>query len=173
MPLTFSSFLNILWRKNPGVEVETVVIAPADYPTKVQSALLGGETEPDIIVAEPQMLEDMFEAGFFEDLNQAPYNAQDYAHLIVDYVWEVGQDKDGIQRAISYQITPAGFFYRRDIAQKVFNTDDPDEISKLFKDYKTILETAETLKQAGYKISPLMLKLTISPVTLLGLSMEL
>lgn len=28
--------------KNPGVEIETVVIAPADYPTKIQTALLGG-----------------------------------------------------------------------------------------------------------------------------------
>ena len=83
--------------KNPNVEIETVVIAPADYPTKVQSALLGGATEPDIIVGEPQMLEDMYDAGFFEDLNQAPYNAQDYADKIVDYVWEVGQDSEGIQ----------------------------------------------------------------------------
>lgn len=46
-----------------GVEVETVVIEPADYPTKVQTALLAGETEPDIIVGEPQMLEDFYDAG--------------------------------------------------------------------------------------------------------------
>lgn len=138
--------------KNPGVETEVVVIAPADYPTKVESALLGGATEPDIIVGEPQMLESMYEAGFFEDLNQAPYNAQDYAGQIVDYVWEVGQDSDGIQRAISYQITPAGFYYRRDIAKEVFGTDDPDEIGKLFADYSTIIETGETLKAAGYRI---------------------
>lgn len=137
---------------NPGVEMEVVVIAPADYPTKVEAALLGGASEPDIIVGEPQMLESMYDAGFFEDLNQAPYNAQDYAGQIVDYVWEVGQDADGIQRAISYQITPAGFYYRRDIAKEVFGTDDPDEIGKLFADYDTILETGRTLKAAGYRI---------------------
>jgi multiple sugar transport system substrate-binding protein len=145
-------FSDYFKEKNPSVEIETVVIAPADYPTKVQSALLGGEKEPDIIVGEPQMLEDMFDAGFFEDLNQAPYNAQDYADKVVDYVWKVGQDKEGIQRAISYQITPAGFYYRRDIAQKVFGSEDPAEIGKLFADYPTILKTAETLKTAGYKI---------------------
>lgn len=136
----------------PDVTVETIVIAPADYPTKLQSALLGGETEPDIIVGEPQMLGNWYEAGFFEDLDQAPYNAQDYADQIVDYVWEVGQDDDGIQRAISYQITPAGMYYRRDIATEVFGTDDPVEIGKLFADYATIMETGETLKAAGYKI---------------------
>ena len=138
------------FQKKTKTEVETVVIEPADYPTKVQTALLGGETEPDIIVGEPQMLEDFYDAGFFANLDD--FGAQDYADQIVDYVWEVGQDSEGIQRAISYQITPAGIYYRRDIAQEVFGTDDPDEIGKLFKDYPTILETAKTLKAAGYRI---------------------
>ena len=135
-----------------NVQIETVVIEPADYVTKVQTALNGGQTTPDIIVGEPQMLEDFYDAGYFEDLNQAPYNAQDYKGQIVDYVWEVGQDAEGIQRAISYQITPAGIYYRRDIAKNVFGTDDPDEIGKLFKDYPTILDTAQKLKAAGYRI---------------------
>lgn len=138
------------FQEQTGVEVETVVIEPADYPTKVQTALLGGETEPDIIVGEPQMLEDFYDAGFFASLDD--FGAKDYEGQIVDYVWEVGQDADGIQRAISYQITPAGFYYRRDIAEEVFGTDDPDEIGKLFADYATILDTAETLKAAGYRI---------------------
>lgn len=138
------------YQEQTGVEVETVVIEPADYPTKVQTALLGGETEPDIIVGEPQMLEDFYDAGFFEDLDQ--FGAQDYADQVVDYVWKVGQSDDGVQRAISYQITPAGIYYRRDIATEVFGTDDPDEIGKLFADYDTILETAQTLKDAGYRI---------------------
>ena len=110
------------FEEQTGVAVDTVVIEPANYPTKVQTALLGGESEPDIIVGEPKMLEDFYDAGFFEDLNQAPYNAQDYADQIVDYVWKVGQDSEGIQRAISYQITPAGIYYRRDIAKEVFGT---------------------------------------------------
>ena len=138
--------------QNDDVQIETVVIAPADYPTKVQSAMRGKSKEPDIIVGEPQMLENMYEAGYFEDLNQEPYNAQDYADDEVDYAWQVGQDADGIQRAISYQITPAGIYYRRDIAKEVFGTDDPDEVGKLFKDYDTILQTGQTLKDAGYKI---------------------
>lgn len=133
-----------------GVEVDTVVIEPADYPTKVQTALLAGESEPDVIVGEPQMLEDFYDAGFFANLDD--FGAQDYADDIVDYVWKVGQDADGIQRAISYQITPAGFYYRRDIAKEVFGTDDPDEVGKLFSSYDKILETAQTLKDAGYRI---------------------
>lgn len=136
--------------KHPGVEIETVVIAPEDYPTKVETAILGGASEPDIIVGEPQMLQPMYEAGMFASLDD--FGAKDYQDKIVDYVWDVGTDADGVTRAISYQITPAGFFYRRDIAQKVFGTDDPVEIGKLFADYATILETGKTLKDAGYRI---------------------
>ncbi len=146
------TFANKFMEEQSDIAVETVVIEPGDYVTKVQTALNGGAKEPDIIVGEPQMLEDFFDAGYFEDLNQAPYNAQDYADQIVDYVWEVGQDADGVQRAISYQITPAGVYYRRDIAQEVFGTDDPDEIGTKFKDYATVLETAKELKTAGYRI---------------------
>ena len=138
------------YQEKTGVNVETVVIEPADYPTKVQTALMGGETEPDIIVGEPQMLEDFYDNGFFADLDEL--GAKDYEGQIVDYVWKVGQDSEGIQRAISYQITPAGIYYRRDIAQEVFGTDDPEEIGKLFADYDTILQTAKTLKDAGYRI---------------------
>lgn len=137
------------YMESHDVDIETVVIEPADYVTKVQTALNGGATEPDIIVGEPQMLEDMFDAGYFEDLNQAPYNAQDYADQIVDYVWEVGQDADGIQRAISYQITPAGIYYRRDLAETIFGTSDPEEVGKKFADYATIIETAKEVKAAG------------------------
>lgn len=138
--------------ENTNVQIETVVIAPGDYLTKIQSAMRGKAKEPDIIVAEPQMLDTMFEAGYLENLDQEPYNAQQYADNMVDYVWQAGQDEEGNQRAISYQITPAAIFYRRDIAQKVFGTEDPETIGQYFKDYNTILETGETLKNAGYKI---------------------
>ena len=138
------------YSEQTGVEVETIVIEPADYPTKVQTALMGGEKEPDIIVGEPQMLEDFYTNGFFANLDEL--GAKDYEGQIVDYVWKVGQDAEGIQRAISYQITPAGIYYRRDIAKEVFGTDDPDEIGKKFADYDTILQTAQTLKDAGYRI---------------------
>ena len=138
------------YNEKTGVNVETVIIEPADYPTKVQTALMGGEKEPDIIVGEPQMLEDFYANGFFASLDEL--GAKDYDGQIVDYVWKVGQDQDGVQRAISYQITPAGIYYRRDIAQTVFGTDDPVEIGKKFADYDTILSTAQTLKDAGYRI---------------------
>jgi len=138
------------YQEETGVEMEVLVIQPADYPTKVQQAILGGETEPDIIVGEPQMLESFNDMGLFADLDE--FGAKEYEGKIVDYVWQVGQDKEGHQRAISYQITPAGIYYRRDIAKEVFGTEDPEEIGKLFADYDSILTAAQKLKDAGYRI---------------------
>ncbi|MBQ8278420.1 MAG: extracellular solute-binding protein [Roseburia sp.] len=138
------------YAEQTGVEVESVIIQPADYPTKVQTAFLGGEEVPDIIVGEPQMLGDFYEMGAFANLDD--FGAKDYEGQIVDYVWEVGQDDEGAQRAISYQITPAGIYYRRDIAEEVFGTSDPVEIGKHFATYDAILEAAKVLKDKGYRI---------------------
>lgn len=146
------TFADHYMEANPGVKIETVVIAPADYPTKVTAALRGKSEEPDIIVGEPQMLGDFFDAGFFEDLSQAPYNAEQYKDLLVDYIFEAGKDKDGIVRALSYQATPGGIYYRRDIAQTVWGNEDPAFVSEKFKDFATIEATAKELKDKGYRI---------------------
>ena len=66
-------FASYYEEKNEGKEVEVVVIAPADYPTKLTTALRGKASTPDVIVGEPQMLPDFFKAGFFEDLTKSPY----------------------------------------------------------------------------------------------------
>lgn len=135
---------------NPGVEVEVVKIEPGEYPTKLETALLGGDDTIDIIVGEPKHLDPFFDAGFFANLDEL--GAKDYEGQIVDYVWEVGQDDEGIQRAISYQLTPIGFFYRRDIADKVFGFSDPEKVGELMGTYDAIIETARTLKENGYRI---------------------
>lgn len=135
-----------------GITIETVIIPPSDYPTKLTAALRGKASKPDILVGEPQMLPDFIEAGYFEDLSQAPYNAEEYKDLLVDYVWEAGKDQAGSVRAISYQATPGGVFYRRDIAKDVYGTDDPSVISEKFKDFAAVEKTAQELRDKGYRI---------------------
>lgn len=138
--------------KNDGKEVEVVVIAPADYPSKLTAALRGKSETPDVIVGEPQMLPNFFEAGFFEDLTKAPYNVGEYEDKIVDYVYDAGKDVNGVVRALSYQVTPGGITYRRDIAKAVWGNDDPAFVGEKFKDVNTIIETAKELKTNGYRI---------------------
>lgn len=137
------------YKEATGTEVEVVVIAPADYPTKLQTAIRGNDTSVDVIMGEPQMLGDMFDYGAFASLDAL--GAGEYEGKLTDYVWEVGKDPEGVLRAVSYQVTPAGIFYRRDIAEAVFGTSDADVISAHFATYDTILQTAQTLKDAGYR----------------------
>lgn len=55
---------------------------------------------------------------------------EEYKDEIVDYVYEAGKDADGKVRALSYQVTPGGVTYRRDIAQAVWGNDDPGIYSR-------------------------------------------
>lgn len=67
-------------------------------------------------------------------------------------MFQAGKDENGIVRALSYQVTPGGITYRRDIAKDVWGNDDPEFIAEKFKDVKTIIETAKELKDKGYRI---------------------
>lgn len=146
--LTFAKKFN---ETHDNIQVEAInVAASGEYETKVQTALLGGEKEPDLIGAEPGWINMFMEAGFFADLDAL--GAKDYEGVLVDYVWKEGQDENGVQRAISYQITPAGFYYRRDVAEKIFGYSDPESVAKHFESYDAIMEAARTAKSKGLRL---------------------
>ena len=84
--LTFAKKFN---ETHDNIQVEAInVAASGEYETKVQTALLGGETEPDIIGAEPGWITMFMEAGFFANLDD--FGAKDYEGVQVDYVWQEG-----------------------------------------------------------------------------------
>lgn len=132
-----------------GNEVDVVVFDSADFKTKINQTLGTKSADLDVFVGEPQMLPDFFEAGFSADLSE--FDEQVKTRL-VDYTYQAGCDSDGVLRAITYQSCPGSVIYRRDIAEKVFGTDDPDEIGKLFASFGTIEETAKKLQDSGYTI---------------------
>ena len=61
-------------------------------------------------------------------------------------------DQSGVQRGSTWQGAPGLLVYRRDIANEVFGTDDPEEIAELTNNWDTLKETAETLKESGYTV---------------------
>lgn len=137
------------YEEETGTKVEVNVIAPADYPTKLNTTLGSQNKDVDVIVGEPQMLADFFDAGFFADLSEFQDKADEE---LVDYIVDAGTDEDGVLRALSYQVTPGSVIYRRDLAKEVFGTDDPEAIGEMFSTYDKIEETAATLNEAGYSI---------------------
>lgn len=146
--LTFAKKFN---ETHTDIQVEAInVAASGEYETKVQTALLGGEKVPDIIGAEPGWINMFMDAGFFANLDDL--GAKDYEGVLIDYVWKEGQDEDGVQRAISYQITPAGFYYRKDVAEAIFGYSDPESVAKLFTSYESIMDAAREAKAKGYRL---------------------
>ena len=59
---------------------------------------------------------------------------------------------DGKLKGMCWQATPGCFIYRTDIAEEVLGTSDPAKVQEYVKDWDTFLDTAETMKQAGYKM---------------------
>ena len=59
-------------------------------------------------------------------------------------------DENNVQRGSTWQCCPGLLVYRRDIAQEVFGTDDPDQIGEKVKSWDVLTETAEELKEKGY-----------------------
>lgn len=137
------------YREETGNEVEVVVFDSADFKTKIMQTLGAKSKDVDVFVGEPQMLPDFYEAGFCADLSALDNEVKT---RLVEYTYEAGCDSDGVLRAISYQACPGSVIYRRDLAQEVFGTDDPEEIGKLFASFDTIEETARTLQSKGYTI---------------------
>lgn len=137
-----------------GATVEYTIIPTADYPQTVLPTLETGVGAPDVYVAEAAFIKDFVNNGFWENLSQAPYNAGDLEGKVTQYVLDTGKDWDGNIRALSWQMTPGGLFYRRSVALDVFGTDDPDEIGAMLASKDAFFETAAKLKDAGYRILP-------------------
>jgi len=137
-----------------GAKVEFTIIPTADYPQTVLPTLETGVGAPDVYVAEAAFVKDFVNNGFWENLSQPPYNAGDLEGKVVQYVLDTGKDWDGNIRALSWQMTPGGIFYRRSVAKEVFGTDDPATIGEMLSSKEKLFETARTLKEAGYRIFP-------------------
>ena len=67
-----------------------------------------------------------------------------------DFTRTTASDADGVQRGSTWQCCPGTMVYRRDIAKEVFGTDDPTAVGEKVKDWATMKQTAEELKQKGY-----------------------
>lgn len=67
-----------------------------------------------------------------------------------DFTKTTASDQNGVQRGSTWQCCPGLLVYRRDIAKDVFGTDDPEAVGEKVKDWDTLKETAEELKEKGY-----------------------
>ena len=69
------------------------------------------------------------------------------------YTKDIVTDSKGVLKGVSWQGCPGVLFYNREAAKEVLGTDDPAEVQKYVSDWDTFNETADTMKDAGYKMT--------------------
>lgn len=66
------------------------------------------------------------------------------------YTKDVVTDSNGVLKGISWQAAPGVLFYNREVAKEVLGTDDPAVVQEYVADWDKFVETAATMKDAGY-----------------------
>lgn len=154
--LTITSFTDELqpaidvFEEKYDVTVDLQIIPPDNYKSTLQPALESGKGAPDIFTPELTWIKE----DYLETLSQDPYNVQDWESDYTDYVWELGKNSAGDVKAISWQATPGGIYYRRSIAKEVLGTDDPAKVGARLSTMEGLLEVAEELKAHNYRLFP-------------------
>ena len=137
-----------------GSTVELTIVPIADYPTKLKPALESGVGAPDVFTGEIAFLKEWTDRNYWENLSAEPYNVDEWSDDYVPYVWDLGKDSEGNVRAVSWQTTPGGIFYRRSIAEEVLGTDDPAEVGDMMSSWDKMYEVGDKLKAEGYRLFP-------------------
>jgi hypothetical protein len=68
----------------------------------------------------------------------------------ISYTKGVMTDDAGALRGVSWQVCSAGMIYRRDIAEEVFGSGEPEDVQANFSDWSKYEESAKKLADAGY-----------------------
>jgi multiple sugar transport system substrate-binding protein len=125
-----------------GVKVELTIVPCEEYLNKIRPVLRSGKNAPDVFTAEYSNVIDLVESGFYADLGQFNPNTGD----LVDYVVGVGTDSKGVLRALSWQTTPGGFFFRRSVAKKYLGTDEPEKVGEMLSTVDKFLDVGRKIK---------------------------
>ncbi|MFW6365172.1 MAG: ABC transporter substrate-binding protein, partial [Spirochaetota bacterium] len=131
--------------QNPDVTINLTIVPNEDYLNKLKPVLRSGTNAPDIFTAEMSNVKEIVASGFWDVLNEDPYNAD--VSPLMDYQVEMASDVDGNVRGISWQTTPGGFFFRRSFAKEYLGTDDPAEVGEMINSQEKFLEVARTIKE--------------------------
>lgn len=69
------------------------------------------------------------------------------------YTKDVATDSKGVLKAVSWQAAPGVLFYSRAAAKEVLGTDDPKAVQEYVSDWDKFVNTAKTMKDAGYNMT--------------------
>ena len=137
--------------KHPEVEFD-YQIYPTDgnaYTNKLDTMLGAASDEaPDIVALEAAFVKHYVESDKTGDLKEIGFTDEEMSAAF-PVVVQIGQNADGVQKALSWQCTPGVLVYRASLAEKYLGVKSPEEFQAKVADWDTFLETAENLKNAS------------------------
>ena len=110
----------------------------------------GGQKVPSIVAMDEGVTKYFMSSDMFVNMDSIGITQKDYSNAFqytIDHA-----PVNGKLKRLCWQATPGCFVYRTDIAQKVLGTSDPAKVQTYVKDWDTFMQTAEKMKQAGYKM---------------------
>lgn len=153
----FSKKLNIVLDAYPEYKdyVEYVTLGVGgttdEYKTAIDTALTSGDKYPTFIPADNDVAKywseddtktaNLYDLGFTDAMLANSY----------DFATQYGTT-DGKLKCVTWQSTAGSVFYRRDIAKEVLGSDDPAVVQEALASWDKFFETADQMKEAGYKI---------------------
>lgn len=128
----------------------TLTVIPMDnnaYSTKLASVLASGSGAPDVYTSEVSFVNRFANLPYYENLSKAPYNGDELAKNMTKYAVDLGRNAaDKGIRALTWQATPGGIFYKRSLAKQYFGTDDPDKIAAMMTTPADLIKMGTDLK---------------------------
>ena len=122
-----------------------------EYKKEIEAAYQkGGQKVPSIVAIDEDVSKHFMSSDMFVSMDSIGITKKDYSNefqYTIDYATVNGKLK-----GLCWQATPGCFVYRTDIAQKVLGTSDPVKVQTYVKDWDAFMQTAEKMKQAGYKM---------------------
>ena len=121
-----------------------------EYINGLNNALDGTDAYADVMLFDEGIAKQWTESDDTAVLSDLGITSDMYANAYsytVDYA-----TFNGDLKALTWQATPGTFIYRADIAEEVLGTSDPAEVQEYVKDWDSFFDTAEKMKEAGYKM---------------------
>ena len=105
-------------RAHPGVRVRLTVLAYADFPTAMITALAAGANLPDLMGMDREIVGQLADSAGLHDLSAAPFQAGRHTGEIVPFALAAGHSRTGTLTAFPVDIGPGCLFYRSDLLQQ-------------------------------------------------------
>ncbi|NNM67046.1 MAG: extracellular solute-binding protein [Spirochaetales bacterium] len=136
------------FEKMTGAKVDLQIVPNEQYMNKLLPLLKTGKDVPDIFEGEAGYVKQVVNLGMSVNLSKPPYNAD--TSEMYPYAVQMGTDDHGVLRALTWQCTPGGIFYRRSLAKKYLGTDSPEKVQQYFTSWDKMIELGKILKEKSH-----------------------